>query len=123
MGGHVGARDFGSRRAQVAGLAGGVAAATVIWVAGEAFGGIASGQATDPSSGPLLVLLAATVAAACGLLPGTRPTLASARAHTDPWPTSVHDGARLGAPHLQHAVARGGEAYRGSAQRSRAAAP
>lgn len=29
-----------------------------IWVVGEAFGGVLSGQGTDPNSGPLLVLLA-----------------------------------------------------------------
>ena len=32
--------------------------ATVIWVFGEAFGAIMAGGATDPNSGPLLVLLA-----------------------------------------------------------------
>jgi hypothetical protein len=36
----------------------GITAAAVIWVAGEAFGGILAGGATDPNSGPLLVLLA-----------------------------------------------------------------
>ncbi len=34
--------------------------ALVIWVVGEAFGGILAGGATDPNSGPLLVLLALT---------------------------------------------------------------
>jgi hypothetical protein len=33
--------------------------AAAIWVVGEAFGGIFSGAATDPNSGPLLMLLAA----------------------------------------------------------------
>jgi hypothetical protein len=32
--------------------------AVVIWVFGEAFGAIMTGGATDPSSGPLLALLA-----------------------------------------------------------------
>jgi Na+/phosphate symporter len=32
--------------------------AAAIWVIGENFGGILTGQATDPNSGPLLVLLA-----------------------------------------------------------------
>jgi hypothetical protein len=32
--------------------------ATAIWVIGENFGGILTGQATDPDTGPLLVLLA-----------------------------------------------------------------
>lgn len=34
-------------------------AALVIWVAGENFGGIFTGQGTDPNTGPLLILLAA----------------------------------------------------------------
>lgn len=36
-----------------------VLAALIIWSAGEHFGGILTGQATDPNSGPLLILLAA----------------------------------------------------------------
>jgi hypothetical protein len=35
-----------------------VAVAVAIWVVGEGFGGVFSGPATDPNSGPLLVLLA-----------------------------------------------------------------
>jgi hypothetical protein len=35
------------------------AACLAIWVAGENFGGLFTSQATDPSSGPLLILLAA----------------------------------------------------------------
>ena len=34
-------------------------AAAVIWVVGEAFGGVFTGQGTDPDTGPLLALLAA----------------------------------------------------------------
>jgi hypothetical protein len=34
-----------------------IALAAVIWVLGEAFGGILTGRATDPNTGPLLVLL------------------------------------------------------------------
>jgi hypothetical protein len=34
--------------------------AATYWVVGENFGGILTGQATDPDSGPLLILLAAT---------------------------------------------------------------
>ena len=33
--------------------------ALVIWVFGENFGGLLTGQATDPNTGPLLILLAA----------------------------------------------------------------
>jgi hypothetical protein len=35
-----------------------IVVAAVIWVIGEAFGGILAGGATDPNSGPLLILLA-----------------------------------------------------------------
>jgi hypothetical protein len=41
----------------VAALAAGVA--VIIWIVGENFGGILVGSATDPNTGPLLVLLAA----------------------------------------------------------------
>jgi hypothetical protein len=37
-----------------------IVVAAVIWVFGEAFGGILTGGGTDPNSGPLLVLLALT---------------------------------------------------------------
>jgi hypothetical protein len=35
-----------------------IVVAAVIWVVGQAFGGILAGRATDPGSGPLLLLLA-----------------------------------------------------------------
>jgi hypothetical protein len=35
-----------------------IVVSAVIWVFAEAFGGIMAGGATDPNSGPLLVLLA-----------------------------------------------------------------
>ncbi len=35
-----------------------IVVAAVIWVFGEAFGTILAGGATDPNSGPLLILLA-----------------------------------------------------------------
>jgi hypothetical protein len=38
-------------------LAGAAVLAAVIWVAGQAFGGILTGSETDPDSGPLLILL------------------------------------------------------------------
>jgi hypothetical protein len=61
----------------------GIVLAAVIWVFGEAFGGILTGGATDPNSGPVLALLAlaywplATATAALPRpgrpLPGERP--------------------------------------------------
>ncbi|MBF9067241.1 hypothetical protein [Streptacidiphilus fuscans] len=47
------------RRAVTAGLVGAVVLAALIWVFGEGFGMPFQGMATDPNSGPLLVLLAA----------------------------------------------------------------
>ena len=46
------------RRAAQASLVLAIVVALVIWVFSEAFGGIMAGGATDPNSGPLLVLLA-----------------------------------------------------------------
>jgi len=42
----------------------GAAVAIVTWALAEGFGGIATGLATDPNTGPLLILLAATVCSA-----------------------------------------------------------
>jgi hypothetical protein len=51
-------------------LIGGAGLALLFWVSGEALGGLLTGSATDPNSGPLLILLAAallpTVAAPAG---------------------------------------------------------
>jgi copper(I)-binding protein len=47
----------GRRQRAVAGWAGAVAA-TVFWMLGQGFGNLFSGHATDPNTGPLLVLLA-----------------------------------------------------------------
>jgi hypothetical protein len=46
------------RRATQALLVAVIALAAVIWVVGEAFGGILAGGATDPNSGPVLLLFA-----------------------------------------------------------------
>jgi hypothetical protein len=45
-------------RAAKASLVLAIATGAVIWVVGENFGGVLAGGATDPSSGPLLILLA-----------------------------------------------------------------
>jgi hypothetical protein len=58
-----------------------IVVAAVIWVFGEAFGGILAGGATDPNSGPLLALLALTywpAAAAAGAPSRTAPAQAPA---------------------------------------------
>ncbi len=47
-------------RAMRPALAAGIVIALAIWVAGENFGAIFTGRGTDPSTGPLLILLAAT---------------------------------------------------------------
>ena len=59
--------------------------AMIIWVTGENFGGILTGRATDPNTGPLLVLLA--------LAFWPRPGLKSAAGHSRPpssTATAVH---------------------------------
>lgn len=54
----IGLLALGSpRQRRIAGWAGAVVA-TVFWMLGQAFGDLFSGQATDPNSGPLLILLA-----------------------------------------------------------------
>jgi hypothetical protein len=54
-----------------------IVVALVIWVVGEAFGGILAGGATDPNSGPLLVLLA------LAFWPVTARTVTAPAADTD----------------------------------------
>jgi hypothetical protein len=54
---------FGARSRPYA-LGAGAFLALLFWVAAQDFGGLASGSATDPGSGPLLVLLAFVVASA-----------------------------------------------------------
>jgi hypothetical protein len=51
---------FAGSRVTRVGLVVSVVLAAVIWVVAENLGEIATGQATDPNSGPLLMLLAAT---------------------------------------------------------------
>jgi hypothetical protein len=60
-------------------------AAAVIWVVGEAFGAILAGGATDPNSGPLLVLLALAYwpAAAAGPLAFPADAAESAEGDTE----------------------------------------
>lgn len=53
----IGAGILTPRTARAA-LICGVCAALIIWAAGESFGALFTGQATDPNTGPLLVLLA-----------------------------------------------------------------
>jgi hypothetical protein len=55
----IGVAVFAQSRVLRAALALAGLVAVVIWVVGEGFGGVFSGPATDPNSGPLLVLLAA----------------------------------------------------------------
>ena len=61
-----------------------IVVAAVIWVFGEAFGGILTGGGTDPNSGPLLVLLALTYWPA--------RTAATAPVRTAPAPADVSEG-------------------------------
>jgi hypothetical protein len=55
---------LGGKRTARTGALLGALAAVAIWVIGEGFGQIYTGRATDPNSGPLLLLMASTVFAA-----------------------------------------------------------
>jgi hypothetical protein len=50
----------------------------VIWIPGQAFGGILAGGMTDPNSGPLLVLIALAYWPTESALSVTEPTLMEA---------------------------------------------
>jgi hypothetical protein len=54
----IAAAPYLPRPARITGLVLGAVAAGGIWVVGEGLGGLTTGQATDPNTGPLLVLLA-----------------------------------------------------------------
>ena len=56
-------------------LIAGAAMALDFWVLGQGFGQITSGMATDPNTGPLLILLAFTLAPASGRHPEPHPGL------------------------------------------------
>jgi len=60
----IAAAPYLAGRARLAGLALGAAAAGAIWVVGQGLGDLTSGQATDPNTGPLLILLALVTAVA-----------------------------------------------------------
>ena len=60
----IAAAPYLAGRARLAGLALGAAAAGAIWVMGQGLGDLTSGQATDPNTGPLLILLALVTAVA-----------------------------------------------------------
>lgn len=55
-----------SSRWRTASLVMGVAAGLLFWVLGQAMGGIFTGVSTDPNTGPLVILLGLSVAAAWG---------------------------------------------------------
>jgi hypothetical protein len=60
----------------------GVLGALAIWAVGEDFGGILTGRATDPNSGPLLILLAAAFWPLRSIRPGPSPRPASSPAES-----------------------------------------
>lgn len=62
-----------SDRTRAFALVAGVALALLFWMAVQDFGGLAGGAATDPGSGPLLLLLAATVLSGSEIRHPNRP--------------------------------------------------
>lgn len=76
----VGLLAFGRRRVRNAAVVGGIIVAGFYWVVGQSFGQLLSGRATDPNTGPLIVLLGLTVLAGMAgttdtarILPGSMP--------------------------------------------------
>jgi hypothetical protein len=66
----------------------GIVLAALYWTAGQSFGQLFSGQATDPSTGPLLMLLGLVTLSAATELPSTQEaavtTVGAAKAHLSP---------------------------------------
>jgi hypothetical protein len=54
------------RRTRVGALAVGIVLAVLIWITGQDLGQLYSGQATDPNSAPLIVLMGVAVFGAFG---------------------------------------------------------
>ncbi len=61
----IGILVFAHRPIRTAALWAGMVVALVYWAVGQSFGQLFSGQATDPSTGPLVVLLGLVVLGAC----------------------------------------------------------
>ncbi|HVB26816.1 MAG TPA: hypothetical protein VNE21_02760 [Mycobacteriales bacterium] len=74
----VGAAALGSGRSRAVSAVAGSVLALAAWVFAQGFGGLGSGQATDPDTGPLLVLLAVAMVSA-----GYRPTRAAVIVHAE----------------------------------------
>lgn len=69
----VGLLVLGDGRLKITALWTGVALAALYWAAGQSFGQLFSGQATDPSTGPLLILLGLVGLGATQNLPRLKP--------------------------------------------------
>jgi hypothetical protein len=69
----IGLLALGRGRLQRAALWSGMALALVFWAGGQSFGQLFSGQATDPSTGPLLVLMGLAGLGAAGRGRGLTP--------------------------------------------------
>jgi copper(I)-binding protein len=78
----------GARLRAISGWTGAVLA-TVFWFAGQGFGDLASGQATDPNTGPLLILFALAV---LGVLPAPEPVDEPELVRTPAWRVPAMSG-------------------------------
>jgi hypothetical protein len=118
----IGVGMFHDNWRNIAALAG-AAFAIAIWVTAQGLGGLATGQATDPNSGPLLVLMAAVLYVPVAARPRTESRAILRRreeAHAQKAPPRPACGRRLGGstqrlrPHqYRPASAEFGEHYAG----------
>ncbi len=63
--------------ARTAAVTAGLGLAAGYWVSGQALGGLSTGQATDPNTAPLIIVLGLVIAAGVGLRGQIVPTVAS----------------------------------------------
>lgn len=83
----VGIAALAGGRIARAGAAAGIVLAVAFWLFGQSFGGIGTGQATDPNSGPLLALLAVAVLSATHRPASPAPDADPVRSRARSWPT------------------------------------
>ena len=75
----IGLAAIGPRPVRSGAIVAGMVVAAVYWAVGQSFGQLFSGQATDPSTGPLLILIGLAALTVPLRLPRQRPSLSAMR--------------------------------------------